>query len=174
MLSLSCIAQAQTPQAKIDRLTQNSGTRGQITIEMDSRSSAAISRSRTTENVAVYSINILNSSAQDGRKLADDAIKTLNKHFPEINGEWLYQAPVFKAICGHWLTRADATAVLYRLRTLFPAAFIFNNNVEIEELLKEHDVELFDMDADLETTEQESFELVKIVAPEELTQDVEI
>ncbi|MFI3294510.1 MAG: hypothetical protein R3Y19_00655 [Rikenellaceae bacterium] len=143
LVTLEGMAHGQTTQSKISELMINSGN-GRVSVELDSRSRAAISRSSTTEKIAVYSINILNSSAQNGRQLADEAIKALNQNFPDLSGEWLYQAPVFKAICGHWLTRADATAVLYRLRTIFPAAFIFNNTVEIEKLLVKHDVPSID------------------------------
>ncbi len=108
-----------------------------LNIEMDSKARAVLSTRVQTDQVAAYSINVLNSSEQDGREKALSAVAKLNRLYPELGGTWIYQAPVFKAICGHWLTRAEATIALNRLKNEFPSAFIYLNSVPLEELLRE-------------------------------------
>ncbi len=115
-----------------------------LNVEMDSKARTVLTSGIPTQEVAAYSINVLNSSEQDGRAKALNAVAMLDKLYPELGGEWVYQAPVFKAICGHWLTRAEATIALNRLKNEFPSAFIFLNTVPLEAVLRERKEALAD------------------------------
>lgn len=84
-----------------------------------------------------YRIQIYRGSGQEARDNANKASQTFSHTFPSFNQSQIYpiyESPYFKLRIGDYRTKNEAFELLYRVRKIFPNAYIVNTEINFPKL----------------------------------------
>lgn len=135
---------AQSPEAFRERLAQPatdtlSGRTATVTVHEEASAAEALRRSQAQNKRLRFKgwrVCIFSDNTANARSGAFAAIETFKEHFPEIplyNG---YDSPYFRVSVGNCTTSEEAIILLARVRSLFPKAFVKQEQLSLADLLK--------------------------------------
>lgn len=102
----------------------------------DEQSRQAIQNFKSTPVVQGYRICLFVSSSQNARTESKQVLELCYSSFPDIEGEIVYEAPIFKVLVGACIDRIEATRLLSRLQPSFPKSFIMSCSMPVTDFLK--------------------------------------
>lgn len=120
----------------IDSLT---GRRATVIVSEDGRATAALAQNRplsTKWRAAGWRICIFSDNTANARSGARNAITLFQEHFPQTPVYDEYASPYFRVSVGNCLTSEEAIILLERVKPHFPKAFIKQEQLSLEELLR--------------------------------------
>lgn len=86
---------------------------------------AQVERNRSTQRLSGWSVELISTSERT-------KVTTLKNEFlnvyPFTKVDWDYEAPYYKLKAGAFLSKIDATRLLYRVKQNFPNAYLVRNN----------------------------------------------
>ena len=102
----------------------------------DEASRQAIQNFKSTPLVQAFKICLFIGSDQNARSEAKQSLELCYSSFPDIEGDIVYEAPIFKVLVGACVDRIEATRLLARLQPSFPKAFVMSCSIPITDFLK--------------------------------------
>lgn len=126
----------QLAQPTIDTL---SGRTASVTLAEDPQARAALAQSRPLGakwRVSGWRICIFSDNAADARSRAHEAIALFENHYPSTPIYDEYASPYFRVSVGNCLTSEEAIILLQQVKPLFPKAFIKQEQLTLNDLLK--------------------------------------
>jgi len=115
---------------------KSQSTDNQLTGGEDATSKSAIESFKSTPEVQGYKVCIFSGSEQDAREHAKQDLELCYTTFPDINGEIVYDAPIFKVLVGACVNRIEAIRLLARLKATFPKSFVMSCAIAIDDFVK--------------------------------------
>jgi len=115
----------------------------------DEASRNAIQNFKSTPTVQGFRVCLFIGSDQNARSEAKQTLELCYSSFPDIDGEIVYEAPIFKVIVGACIDRIEATRLLARLQPSFPKAFIMSCSISVTDFLKKEVVDTTEVRSDI-------------------------
>ena len=85
-----------------------------------------------------YRVRIFFDNKQSARVASEEAIKKFESLYHDVVAYRTYANPYFKVTVGDFRTKSEAMALLERIRTEFPSAFVVKENISFPVVDTEH------------------------------------
>ena len=79
--------------------------------------------------ISGYRVRIFFDNKQTARAESENTLKKFNGLFPDVTAYRIYTNPYFKVTVGDCRTKSEAMALLGRIRSVFPSAFVVKENI---------------------------------------------
>lgn len=86
---------------------------------------AQVARNRSTQRLSGWSVELISTSERT--KVTALKSEFLNV-YPFTKVDWTYEAPYYKLKAGAFLSKMEATRLLYRIKLHFPNAYLVRNH----------------------------------------------
>ncbi len=77
-----------------------------------------------------YRVRIFFDNRQSARNESEATLKKFKSLFPDVMAYRIYANPYFKVTVGDFRTKSEAMALLARIKSDFPSAFVVKENIE--------------------------------------------
>ncbi len=77
-----------------------------------------------------YRVRIFFDNRQSARNESEATLKRFKGLFPDVMAYRIYVNPYFKVTVGDFRTKSEAMALLARIKSAFPSAFVVKENIE--------------------------------------------
>ncbi len=83
--------------------------------------------------VSGYRVRIFFDSKQNARQASLSVQSQFNALYPEFPSYWSFDQPNYMVTVGNFTTKEEATALVGRIASTFPKAFVLRQNIPISE-----------------------------------------